>query len=286
MRLDTAIQAMREQIDKLIARGDRYGAGEHRDVLETLRMFANDRGWMRRLREAARRRASPPKRRSSACRTTPAPNCSARPIPICANGCMISTISPIACCSNSPAATSRPHGGALPDNAIIVARNMGPAALLDYDRAKLRGLVLEDGGPTSHVAIIARALGIAGGRRSAEYHRPRRTGRRRSSSTARRAKCSCARRRMSKRPMAKRRGCGRSRQEQYHKLRDVPAVTRDGVRIDLHMNAGLLIDCRHVDEAGAQSIGLFRTELQFMVASQFSAPVSSNMRSTRRYRRP
>ncbi len=59
------------------------------------------------------------------------------------------------------------------------------------------------------------------------------------------------------------------RQEQYHKLRDVPAITRDGVRIDLHMNAGLLIDCHHVVEVGAQSIGLFRTELQFMVATSF-----------------
>src|SRR5205085_12677429 len=49
----------------------------------------------------------------------------------------------------------------LPDNAILVARSMGPAALLDYDRKNLRGLVLEEGGPTSHVAIVARALGIA-----------------------------------------------------------------------------------------------------------------------------
>src|SRR6185312_499839 len=50
---------------------------------------------------------------------------------------------------------------AMPDNAVLVARMMGPAALLDYDRKKLRGLVLEEGGPTSHVAIVARALGIA-----------------------------------------------------------------------------------------------------------------------------
>src|SRR5205823_5968883 len=49
----------------------------------------------------------------------------------------------------------------LPENAVLVARSMGPAALLDYDRKRLRGLVLEEGGPTSHVAIVARALGIA-----------------------------------------------------------------------------------------------------------------------------
>jgi len=48
----------------------------------------------------------------------------------------------------------------MPENAIVVARSMGPAALLDYDRKRLRGLVLEEGGPTSHVSIVARALGI------------------------------------------------------------------------------------------------------------------------------
>src|ERR671916_1407946 len=54
-----------------------------------------------------------------------------------------------------------PAKEAMPENAILVARSMGPAALLDYDRKRLRGLVLEEGGPTSHVAIVARALGIA-----------------------------------------------------------------------------------------------------------------------------
>src|SRR5205823_6586437 len=49
----------------------------------------------------------------------------------------------------------------LPENAVLVARSMGPAALLEYDRKRLRGLVLEEGGPNSHVAIVARALGIA-----------------------------------------------------------------------------------------------------------------------------
>src|SRR4029077_4989731 len=49
----------------------------------------------------------------------------------------------------------------LPENVVLVARSMGPAALLEYDRRRLRGLILEEGGPNSHVAIVARALGIA-----------------------------------------------------------------------------------------------------------------------------
>ena len=62
---------------------------------------------------------------------------------------------------------------------------------------------------------------------------------------------------------------GARRQEQYRKLRDAPPVTRDGIEIGLHMNAGLLLDLPHVIETGAASIGLFRTELLFMVAPRF-----------------
>ena len=43
---------------------------------------------------------------------------------------------------------------------ILIARTLGPAELLDYPRERLRGLVLEEGSPTSHVVIIARAFDI------------------------------------------------------------------------------------------------------------------------------
>jgi phosphotransferase system, enzyme I, PtsP len=156
----------------------------------------------------------------------------------------------------------------LPDNSIIVARTMGPAALLDYDRAKVRGVVLETVGASSHVAIVARALGIPAvgevaniadvveygdaiildGTTGDVHVRP--------PADIENAYAEKARLRA-------------RRQEQYQRLRDMPAVSRDGVRVDLHMNAGLLIDLQHVAETGAASIGLFRTELQFMVVSQF-----------------
>ena len=156
----------------------------------------------------------------------------------------------------------------VPENAIIVARNMGPAALLDYDRAKLRGLILEEGGPASHVAIVARALGVAtvglvpnitslvepndaviiDGSTGDVHVRPQ--------PDVRTAYAEKARLRA-------------RRQEQYARLRDVPAVTRDGVAVALHMNAGLTIDAPFVHETGAGSIGLFRTELQFMLAPRF-----------------
>jgi phosphotransferase system enzyme I (PtsP) len=155
----------------------------------------------------------------------------------------------------------------LPDNAILIARSMGPAALLDYDRSKLRGLVLEEGGPTSHIAIVARALGIPavgtvenitglvvagdaiivdGGAAQVQV-RPQPD-----IEAAYKEKARLRAR----------------RQEQYRSLRDVPSVTKDGVPITLNLNAGLLIDLPHIDDTGADGIGLFRTELQFMVSAR------------------
>jgi phosphotransferase system enzyme I (PtsP) len=155
----------------------------------------------------------------------------------------------------------------LPDNAILVARSMGPAALLDYDRKKLRGLVLEEGGPTSHVSIVARALGIAAvgqidnatgivdpgdaiivdGAMGHVYVRPNPDVEKNYADRVRlRAR----------------------RQAQYAELRGKPCVTKDGEKISLMLNAGLLVDLPHIAETGAAGIGLFRTELQIMVAAE------------------
>jgi phosphotransferase system enzyme I (PtsP) len=145
---------------------------------------------------------------------------------------------------------------------------MGPAVLLEYERARLRGLVLEEGGPTSHVAIVARALGIPAVGEVANITDLVETGdaiivdgtsgdvQVRPQADVENAYAEKARLRA-------------RRQEQYQKLRDVPAVTKDGIEIKLHMNAGLLIDLPHLEETGAASIGLFRTELQFMLAARF-----------------
>jgi phosphotransferase system enzyme I (PtsP) len=79
-RLERAVYALRGSIDDMLQTEDLSHAGEHREVLQTYRMFANDRGWLQR------------KPRWSACRTTRAPGSSGPPTPICATGCMISTI--------------------------------------------------------------------------------------------------------------------------------------------------------------------------------------------------
>jgi phosphotransferase system enzyme I (PtsP) len=142
---------------------------------------------------------------------------------------------------------------------------MGPAALLDYDRKRLRGLILEEGGPTSHVSIVARALGIptvgeienatgqveAGdaiivdGATGDVHMRPP-------------ADIEAA--------YGERVKLRARRQAQYRALRERPCVTKDGSPVALMINAGLTIDLPHIEETGAAGVGLFRTELQFMVA--------------------
>jgi phosphotransferase system enzyme I (PtsP) len=161
----------------------------------------------------------------------------------------------------------------LPDNAILIARNLGPADLLEYDRTKLRGLLLEDGSPASHAAIVARALDIpcvgrlpglrdkvnegdpviVDAETGEAYLRPRLDV---------------------VKAIRTRIGARAERRAEFARFRDTPAFTRDGVKIELLMNAGLAVDLELLSEAGAEGIGLFRTEFQFMVAEdlpRFSA---------------
>ena len=266
-RLDEAIAAVRTSIDQLVDRGDEAGPGEHQEVLETFRMFAHDRGWLRRLREAvgsgltaeaAVERVQNDARARLQRSTDPYLRDRLHDLDDLANRLLHQLT------GQSLVATHEE----LPDNAIVVARTMGPAALLDYDRKKLRGLVIEDGGPSSHVAIIARALGIPAVGEVANITDLVEQGdaiivdgtsgevQLRPPADVEAAYAEKARLRA-------------RRQEQYRKLRDIAPITRDGVEVQLHMNAGLLVDLPHLAETGAASIGLFRTELQFMIAPQF-----------------
>jgi phosphotransferase system enzyme I (PtsP) len=267
MRIDSAIQALRDEIDTLVSRGERISGGEHVEILETVRMIANDRGWLRRLHEAiatgltaeaAVERVQSDTRAKLQRQTDPYLRERLHDLDDIANRLLHKLTGQAFVIDRD----------ALPENAILVARTMGPAALLDYPRERLRGLILEHGGATSHVAVIARALGIPavgdlstvtdlveqgdavivdGGTGDVQV-RPQ--------PDVEAAYGAKARLRA-------------SRQEQYLKLRDVAPVTRDGTHVALGMNAGLLVDVRHVAETGATSIGLFRTELQFMVAARF-----------------
>ena len=264
-RLDAAIEGVRSAIDALVERGDRIGTAESREVLETVRMFAHDKGWLRRMREAvtsgltaeaAVERVQSDNRAKMRRQADPYLRERLHDLDDLANRVLRALVG-----------HERAGAVVLPENAILVARTMGPAALLDYEASTLRGIVLEEGGPTSHVAIVARALGIPAVGEvenatalcdsgdaiivdgvSGEVHvRP---GPAVEASYAEMVRLRAR------------------RQEQYRALRDVPARTRDGMRVGLHLNAGLLVDFGHLAETGAEGVGLFRTELQFMVAQR------------------
>jgi len=264
-RLDSALNILRADLDSLLERGDVADGGEHRDVLEAYRMFANDHGWSHRLHEAvgtgltaeaAVERVQSDTRARMLRSTDPYLRERLHDLEDLGYRLMRQLM-------GRDHAPSREQ---LPDNAILIARNMGPAALLDYDRKRLRGLVLEEGTTNSHVAIVARALGIPAVGEVANavgiadpndavivdatsgsiHFRPS-------------AEVEAA--------YAERVRLRARRQAQYRALRDMPCVTRDGQRVELMLNAGLVVDLPHIEDTGSAGIGLFRTELQFMVGN-------------------
>lgn len=260
-RLDTAIRDVQEQIDEMLAQPV-LAAGESREVMEAFRMFAHDPGWQRRMREgveanltaeaAVKRAHDHTKARFE---QMPDPYIRAR----------LSDMEDLA-----NRLINRLQGGVnalnrtLPEEFILVARDMGPAELLDFGVGRLKGVILEDGAAGSHMSIVARAMNlpVVGGVRGATeridpddlvivdaehsqvFVRPDddvieafdQVEAVRAQEEARRSE-----------------------------LRDVPAVTRDNVKVNLYCNAGLLLDMNHLDYAGAEGVGLFRTELHFMV---------------------
>jgi len=265
--LEAAVQTLRTNLDELLEHGDVVEGGEHRDVLEAYRMFAYDRGWFHKLEEAvmtgltaeaAVERVQSDTRARMLRQTDPFLRERLHDLDDLANRLMRQL-------------TGRDHAPArdsLPENAVLVARSMGPAALLDYDRKRLRGLVLEEGGPHSHVTIVARALGIpaVGGIDNA-------TG---MVDPGDAIIVDGATGDLHARPLpdmeaayAERVRLRARRQQQYQALRDRPCRTRDGEEVTLQINAGLSVDLPHINDTGAAGIGLFRTELQFMVAPNF-----------------
>ncbi len=266
-RLEQALGSLRLSIDDMLSRRDVAFEGEHREVLEAYRMFANDRGWVRRLEEAVKNGLT-----AEAAVEKVQSDMRARMMHM-TDPFMRERMSDFDDLANRLLRQLMGHGpevlaATLPKDAIIVARSMGAAELLDYPREKLRGLVLEDGAVTSHVVIVARAMGIpvAGQMKGAV-------------SMAENGDAIIVdgeEGRIFLRPQpdvetsyAEKVRFRARRQELYRELRNQPSQTRDGVHVDLLMNAGLAVDLPQLAESGAAGIGLFRTELQFMVAATF-----------------
>ena len=269
-RLRHAVAAMRDAIDELVATSDGLGSGEHRDILETYRMFAADRGWVARIADAIRSgltaEAAVQKVRDETSRRmmqASDPYLRERLVDLedLANRLQRHLSAP----TSGEALPSE-----LPPEFILVARAMGPAELLDYAHRRIMGLVLEEGSPTAHVAIVARALDmpavgrvqgateridagnlvVVDGDHAQILIRP--------SEDIRQSATAAIELRTRRRAY-------------YESLRSAPAVTRDGLAIKLMLNAGLLIDMAQLADTGAEGVGLFRTELPLMVRDTFPA---------------
>jgi phosphotransferase system enzyme I (PtsP) len=265
-RLKKALTGIKLALEELFSRPEMRD-GEHRDVLETYRMFAEDKGWLNRISEAIRtgltaeaavQKVHDDTRARMSQITDPYLRERMHDFEDLANRLLQHLA--------GGGDDQRPGAADLPEGAILIARNLGPMELFDYDPKQLRGLVLEEGSATAHVAIVARALDIpvvgrvkdvldkiepldqviCDGDNGQVFIRP--------PDDIRETYIDAI-------------GQRQLRQAVYARLRELPAVTSQGVRIGIHMNAGLLLDLQHLHDSGADGIGLYRTELPFMARS-------------------
>jgi len=259
-RLEEAIAKLRESVDDMLDSSELDLTGEGREVIEAYRLFAYDQGWRQRMRDAVRtgltaeaavERVQDETRLRVQRLGDPILRERAHDLDDLARRLLRHL-------------TGEDTVQELPKDSVIAARAMGPAELLDYRRDRLIGLVLEEAASTSHVAIVARSMGLPlvssiegitdaarGGDQivvdgeTGEVHlRPQ------SEIVA---------------AFEAKRTLREHRVARFAAVRDMPAVTLDGVPIRLMMNAGLALDMPHLKESGADGVGLFRTELQFMI---------------------
>jgi phosphotransferase system, enzyme I, PtsP len=262
-RLRAALYELRVSVDDLLANAETVGA-EQREVLQTYRMFANSKGWRRRMEEDIGRglsaEAAVEKEQSVArarLQQVPDPYLRDRLHDIDDLSHRLLRLL---------TGQGRTTGAVLPENPILVARNIGPAELLEYGRA-LKGVVLEEGSVGSHAAIVARAFSIplvigadrvttealngdpvlVDGDQGVVHLRPEET---------------VASAFLDKIAMQAK------AQERYASIRDLPAQALCGTAVALHMNAGLMADLPSLVGSGAEGVGLFRTELQFLIRNQ------------------
>lgn len=282
-RVYRAFDKMREQIDGLANQAE-FGTkgGEHEEVLETYKMFAYDEGWSRRINEAI---DSGLTAEAAIERVQQHTRMRMREIDDALLADRMHDLEDLANrllrIVSGQLGTAASQG--LPKDTILIARNLGPAELLEYDRRRLKGVILEEGSLTAHVVIVARAMGVPVLGRANHGKGGVKSNVREGDEILLDATAGTATVRPSAQvadAFATRFAKSRERQAAYAELRDVEPFTRDGTRIQVMMNAGLRDDMSALAMTGADGVGLFRTEFQFLV----SATLPQRERQTRLYR--
>lgn len=262
-RLRAAFSEMHGAIDDMMMTEEMQSGGEHRDILETYSMIARDPGWLKRMEEAINAGLT-----AEAAVQRVLDDIRARMAQI-KDAYLRERVHDFEDLANRLlqhllGAPAGPDISEMPEGAILIAKSLGPGQLLDYDTASLRGVVMEEGSPTAHVAIVARALDIPivgrirgastqiadgdpviiDGDRALAFVRPGDEVRQSFLDTQK---------------------TQQERKEQYNTLIPLPSDSKDGEHVTLMVNGGLLIDVEQMREIGAEGIGLFRTEIQFMM---------------------
>ena len=264
-RVYSAFRKMREQIDAMTSAPEFGTAGEHNDVLETYKMFAYDEGWSRRINEAI---DSGLTAEAAIERVRQRMQARMREIddPLLAERMhdlddLSNRLLRIVSGQLGTAAQMT-----LPSDAILIARNLGPAELLEYDRRKLKGVILEEGSLTAHVTIVARAMGVPMIGRAREVRRMVGEGDLVLLDGAEGAAFVRPSGPVVEAFEAKLTTTQKQRAE-FAAFKSLESVTKDGERLTVAINAGLRDDVEALEQTGADAIGLFRTEFQFLVSA-------------------
>ncbi len=266
-RLHTALDSLRQSVEQLASQAHFADDEAHREIFEAYRLFAYDKGWMdkivaaidmgltaeaavQQVQEQLHARMSQVSSQYLRERVRDLEDLSARLL------------------QHLSGQQTGAKGHSLPEHFVLVASDIGPVELLEYGRKRVKGLILEEGSPTSHIIIIARAMGIpvvgrirramelvqdgdrvvVDGEHGEVYIRPTHEVEQSVAEST------------------------RHHQQQadfYNSLRDQPSVTKDGTRISLNINAGLFVDVKRVKEMDVDGIGLYRTELPYMLSAHF-----------------
>ncbi|PJI89206.1 phosphoenolpyruvate--protein phosphotransferase [Sphingomonas koreensis] len=264
-RVYAAFDKMREQIDRMTSQAEFGGGGEHEEVLETYKMFAYDEGWSRRINEAidsgltaeaAIERVQQRTRMRMRQIDDPLLRDRMHDLEDLSNR-LLRIVS-------GQLGTAAQLG--LRQDSILIARNLGPAELLEYDRRRLKGVVLEEGSLTAHVTIVARAMGVPVLGRVKDIRRLIAEGDRLLVDVTEDTLIIRPTAAMDEAFEAKLL-VTQKRRAAFAALKNEAPVTTDGHRLTVMVNAGLRDDVAALDLTGADGIGLFRTEFQFLVSA-------------------
>ena len=261
-RLEIAYRQMNDDLEKKFT-STQLGIGEHVEILDAYRMFAQDKGWYKKISgnvqggltaEAAIERAYEDMwNRLSATTDT----------------YLKERLHDLRDVSDRLQSYLSGDFGTVEkvdsDDIIVVAQTMGPADLMDYDYTKIRGLIIEDGTPTMHVAIVAKALGIPVVAKIKGIFEEIKTG----ELVAVDGNEGYVYRNPSQQVQEKFKAKILEKQKLQQKLSELkakPSETLDGVKISLYINVGLSFDLDYIESTNCDGIGLYRTEIPFMAS--------------------